>query len=587
MNRLLGLDTETEKGRAVIICAGGKSLAWPETFGRAMRFLAEVARAARAKGFGAYNMGFDIQALFRLDVDPEKLRELGVTGRARISGWRVKYVAGKYFEARRGKKVVRVYDVFPFFQTSLDRAAKKTLGVGKVELPPEVDACKRRGRMAKALRRWPDVVTRYCLDDADKAAALAARIADSVEALGVPYRNPKSPASLARAYWGSSLAGRFDADSERLARRAFFGGRIEVTARGRFPRLYRYDLHSAYPSAMVDMVAPSACRKIEGEGLRRDAVYALVAARVRLPRGLDAYPLPVALPGTGLVYPWGEFSGVWDAHSWRALVESIGCKTSDVVVTQWIAQDDVRPFADMRAMYERRKSDPAASIAIKLILNSTYGLLAETVTEWGEPDHDVRGVRWIGGRWTKRRTFRGTGSSLVLAAHVTGAVRARVWRETRGAGVVAYMTDGVLCRRRLAGAVAPLGDGLGQWGFEGAGEAVVVGSGLYAVRDDGGEWVTKSRGWAALGGLPSVLRKANAASWLHVSDLRAKSLAEMVADPRARWSDMNDLRRVPRVLDVCFDQKRLWPGRMRARDFLRRSQVGRAPGVAMTEDDRC
>jgi hypothetical protein len=567
MSRHVGFDTETQRGRASLISDGtGRPLLFPKTF----EGIADWLDAGPTRTYVAWNMDFDAQAILRY-LPRGTLSRLAVTTRAECGPWRIRYVPSKYLMLTRGHRPsIRLHDLQQFLGGSLERAAQKHLGEGKTDLPVGLTEYLRRGAMGDALRsRWRSLTIEYCERDAALVTRLAAMLTDSCAAAGIDFARPTSPASVARRYWGKLRNGLTPRDDLDGAWASYRGGRIEVTRRGLIEGATHWDLHSAYPSVIARLIAPGACERIEvkGDAIPPDAEYGYALADFDFTEGRPTYPVGVDVGGI-TVYPSGRFRATVDVATARCVRDS-GLGMKIVRGVYWLPMNDERPFASIADLYRERSRRPEASLAIKLVMNSTYGLLAERVRDWKSvaAGRSVEVTdRLADGDIFRSRRKHGSMTNPLMAAAITGRIRARLWSETRGRAFT-YATDGCLLPRG-AEPDGPIGPGLGEWAREGDCDAVVIGSGIYLLRYTE-KWHAFHRGFRAP--LHRLLTGQPNRSWLRFEELRAKSLAECYRDGE-RYRAMNDLRPDPRTLDLCFDSKRKWPGRMRAREFLSRSQ---------------
>lgn len=566
----VGLDTETHRGRAILLCTGssGRSLLFPAGFTDVARWLLAESR------YVVWNVTYDAQAVLAW-LPKTVLRRLGAIGTAERGGVRIRWVPDKLLElreARPGGRSCVVTDAFPYYQSGLDAAARATLGEGKREVPRSwLRAMRTRLRDARTRGK----VLSYCAWDATLAERLYARVAGPLRRLGARPSRPVSPGSYAAHYFRGAMAEcRVERRLSRLADRAYWGGRIECLARGFFPRADVYDIRSAYPAVLADCIAPRACVVSRGcEEPRPDAAYGLFRVRWDMSPGETCYPVPREADGSpGLVtYPCGSWEDWTDLHTCREGIAR-GYVAEVLQSVQWLVRRPRRPFrAGIRELWKLRR-DPELSQAAKLVLNSAYGKLAERVRRaervtrvrtgdrtWWEP-----GAPWcVVEREPKH-------ASVLVAAHVTASVRMRVYRALAGAGEAAVFaaTDSVAL---LAGTRPPhpLGTALGAWKPESRSCALlVVGAGVYARRDAGArDWRWKTRGFHAVDLRALMLAAGPGARSVRLSELRAVSLRQLARWKLGRWEDMNVLRATPRRLDLGFDRKRWWP--------LGRPSVGR------------
>lgn len=164
---------------------------------------------------------------------------------------------------------------------------------------------------------------------------------------------------------------------------AYFGGRTEVFKVGTFKQdLHYYDIRSSYPWSMLhDLPA-----YFRGFRAPPDSAYEALAsfgvseATVKVPPSTYLPILPVRHEGK-LVFPVGTFRGRWTNMELLAALE----RGAEVTIhTQAVYEPlaFLRPF--ITTFYELRrqaieKNDTFRKYAYKILLNSLYGKLIETV----------------------------------------------------------------------------------------------------------------------------------------------------------------------------------------------------------------
>lgn len=164
-------------------------------------------------------------------------------------------------------------------------------------------------------------------------------------------------------------------------RRAYYGGRTEIFEM--FGEGLKYfDLNSSYVAAMRQPQPVYERYEAYGEidwRIRKTHV-GFAEVSVRIPHDCPVPPLPHRADKTNkLIFPVGEFRGVWDVDE-LALVPRVGGEVFDVGRVVWIKQaaifeemvDTLWAFRDKtRADYDEGLSELA-----KLLGNSTYGKFA-------------------------------------------------------------------------------------------------------------------------------------------------------------------------------------------------------------------
>ena len=161
--------------------------------------------------------------------------------------------------------------------------------------------------------------------------------------------------------------------------RGYYGGRTEVFKRGFFRDLYYYDINSLYPSVMRNRFPlPQSVKKVPYADVMNIKRYEGVSECVVIcPSGLNKPFLPVKHGGK-LIFPSGEFRGVWNHNELRYAI-SLGYLVKPL--KQIIYTKTFKPFDDyVNTIYDKRleykRDGSSLELATKLALNSLYGKFA-------------------------------------------------------------------------------------------------------------------------------------------------------------------------------------------------------------------
>lgn len=501
--QVVGIDSEgahDDRGDRLthLVASTGEELVDPDGIDTeaALRWLVEVG-ATGHRELWSFAFGYDVSMILR-DLDPEAIDHLATKGMAYWQNWRIRHLPGKVFSvAQLGKRdaghghhqTIRravVHDAWPFVQSSFvgwlrDWNLAPAAEVSRIEAMKD-----QRGDFGALAA---EEITAYTRSEVRYLVAGVEVLKDRVSRAG--YRPPQwlGPGSVAAQALRRHkvVEGRPPPDQDLdpwLAHgvaQAYYGGRVETAVVGRYPGpVYYYDLNSAYPAALVDLPCLAHARWVEVEA--PGTPWALCLLRWRLPKGTRWGPLPGRpMWSVPLRYPRRHQGWYW----WR---EAAGMADQVEVMRVWELERDCdhRPFAWVPELYQRRQDlraagDPA-EYALKLVLNSTYGKLAQRVgsAPYFEP-------AWSG--------------------LVTAGCRAEIGAvlRTHGDQVLGVMTDGVL-------ASAPLGiEGepgrLGDWSEPETYAGVDVWQpGFYVLW--GEEPTMRTRGFARFEVDPELLRAA-------------------------------------------------------------------------------
>lgn len=278
---------------------------------------------------------------------------------------------------------------------------------------------------------------------------------------------------------------------ETAGRHAYFGGRVEVPFYGNVPGpIYRYDLNSAYPSALAELPNIAAGKWIRGKSYRPDLRFSVYHVRWKFPRGRPFYPFPWRSPEGAIYFPPTGRAWLWHPEVTAAL-ECGGFPNGAIRIDDawhFIPDDPTeRPFEIVREKYDIRQKLKAegkpAQKALKLLLASLTGKLAQSVSAAGKFGAEQAHAR------------KPTYHQIEYAGYINSVCRARVYRAAcqKPDAILAIATDGILTREPLN---VPISNRLGEWSVETFQAATIVQSGVYRLQKSDGKWLTYGRGYA-------------------------------------------------------------------------------------------
>lgn len=558
MGKIVAWDSETYQGFAILLTKP-HAFVEPRTWTECIDFIATDRETA------CYNMDYDGQACMK--YLPHAIREkIALLREASFyqdgEYYTVRYVPHKFLKVWRDERLLTtVYDMAQFYNCSLERALKK-LGLPPKQEIPEKWYKNMKARLADPETR--ETVLAYALQDARGLQSLIDETVKAFERAGLKFERPFSNASFSQRVFNQALTRKgVTRPVDKVARKAYFGGRIECLRIGYFPEAFYYDVHSAYPSVIAGLLSPNGRWITHDDYVRDDAIYAFINATLKVPDSVVCGPVSVRLRSNRIVYPSGVFRRILTLTEYRHC-EALGFIKKIHAVYQHIwLKKEVYPFAKVRSLYLQRQKNPAQSYAIKIVLNAVYGKTAQMLNERLPATVIDHKTEWVGRRPYRRRESNKRFTNFVYASEITARIRTRLIQEIPPEKVIFYATDGVMCITPISG--LNVGDDLGQWSTaERVTDLVVVGSGVYQYTDSDGERVTKFRGFASRFDLIELLRKHEGRRMIPVKVLRNTSLRQAVQRPH----DLNILAEVERKLDLNFDAKRSWTKRRTASDLL-------------------
>jgi len=484
----------------------------------------------RGKSFVVYNLKYD-QGAFIQGITRPRLQVLRQRGWCFYKGYKYTIIGYKCLTIRRGKNSIHIYDMFNFYGVSLNEAAKTFLGEKK--------------NVIETKDFWPfyviqfwSKIAEYCCHDAWLVSRLAEVLIKRFEKYGVYPKKLYSVAYISYQYFKQNTpyvtVKRFWKDYPMLiqfALEAYNGGKFEVTEKG-IDYYYEYDIVSAYPFEISNLINIRWARVLYQKTYRKDAVYGFIRCIITIPHDVFS-PCPVKRRGLN-TYPVGTFERTITKAEYEYLI-SVGC---DVKIKEgyWLCLDnkqypyraEVQKLTKLKAQYKREGKDFDYH-TVKIFLNSLYGKFVQLIEKEG---HYEATSCWMP----------------IYGSVITANCRIRMsTMQQKYNSVVATHTDSIISTERL-----PYGqdDGLGKLAYETEGEGIILGSGIYQIGDK-----VKFRGFPLKTNLLDFVHKdsktitlstRNAFTWKSV--IHRGLPLEMI----------NRFEIMDKKVTVNFDHKRLW-----------------------------
>lgn len=436
-----------------------------------------------------FAFGYDSNMIVA-SLAPVKLGMLHRNGWVRLEHGGYKYVItwarGKWFQVTREnehvpKATVRIFDIFSFFGTS---ALAAWQGMG-IDVPAHVVDGKAKRKLFTVTDFDDGTVESYWSVEIQLYAKLADELRRRVYNAGLRITQWYGPGALATykmVEQGTKLhMGQSSPEIREAARYAYAGGRFELFKVGRVRGpVYGIDINSAYPHAISQL--PSL---VDGEWRHVDSPQ-------RIER-FGIYRLSL-LRGSGFDRPLGpvfhrdkdhNISYPWRVEGWYHSPEAVQAKRCGArIIEGWeYVESGTRPFGWVSTVYNQRRDwkrrGISAQVALKLLLNSMYGKMAQRVgyndkTKRIPPFHQLEWAGWV-----------------------TSYVRARLWTvmqtQIPWEDLIAVETDGIYTTCDPSTLDISDSSELGEWSVTEYDEIMYVQSGLAWLRQ-GDEWSDKRRG---------------------------------------------------------------------------------------------
>lgn len=523
---LIGLDTEAyEDGKCFLICT---SLG--DTFDIDLFPSQLFSSSYRSQHIVCYNLKYDMGHLISF-LPVENLTELWKKGKTTYQKYEVNVIPKKYLKIKKGKYMVHIWDIFSFFNTSLDNASKYFLNDAKIDLGVKEFS------YDYVLLNYREI-EKYCIKDAQLVQRLGTALIKHFENFDVYPKRLFSTAYISASYFSSKCSipsiKRFydnDRDLIQYALRCYHGGKFEVTEKG-IDNYFEYDINSAYPFQIGNLLDISTAKTIHSSEYQPKSSYGFLHVEVDIQTEFF-HPLTVKV-GELCIYPIGKFTTYCTKSEFDYFVENhIPIKILD---GYWLQMRSFRyPFRNVITKLYAYKSECKKQNKIidyhiiKLLLNSFYGKFIQLIQQ---------DERWKAGAYFNP----------IYASVITANTRTRVsGMQQTFPSIVACFTDSVISTKPLD---LKLSDDIGEWNSSSEGKGVILGSGIYEIGSK-----CKFRGFH---------------THLSIWELLEKDIKKVSIDIRKcnTWIEVIfhgwDLDRINRFedvhkeIEVNFDQKRIW-----------------------------
>lgn len=421
----------------------------------------------------AFGWNYDVNMILR-DFDNESLVRLWKLGWVKWKGYRVEWIPNKIFTVSSNKRRVRVYDVFGFFQSSFVKALE-AWGFGE---QTSMEAMKeQRSSFDSALKRQ---VIDYCLGECRDLASLCNSLSEALQTAELTVQSWIGAGAIAASLLGKEGVDAHHASESQFPEattspilRAYFGGRVELFQQGIYPRVWDYDISSAYPSIATQLPSLADCEWRRKRKYDPDIEYALWHVRWNIPEPHRIMPFPYRMKGQ-IYYP-REGEGWYHAAEVRAALALV---PGVEILSGWqlVPSTHTKPFDFVPRVYLHRqqlkKQGDAAEKVLKLGLNSLYGKLAQGVGYEGQTP--------------KYQSF-------FWAGMITAGTRARVLEliAHNPDALVMVATDGVFFTEPVD---VPTEGGLGGLNLTILDDVFIAQPGIYQATVDG-DTLGRSRGF--------------------------------------------------------------------------------------------
>jgi len=547
LQNIFGIDSEAyTTGEPFMFCTSESDIFLPKDIPQV--FFEPGSRYHKAN-FIIYNIKYDSGALL-YHLPKSNLEELRIYGKTSHNDFRYHYIAHKRLRIEHSNLFVNFWDVSQFYVSTLDRAAQTYLDDRKT-------AIRTKRFTPKYVRRYFNHISRYCIHDALLTKNLGIYLINKLKEFGITASSLYSCASISFKYFSDRsrivTSWRFYnayPDVLKYACDAYEGGKFEVTQRGAFPLAYEYDLTSAYPCEIANLIDISRATVRFTSTYEPDATYGFLRVLIENP---DGKHLPCGKQLRNLrVYPAGRFYLTITREEYDYLL-LIGIRPTIISACWLFTSSTARPYKgiikhlfDIKSQVKGK--DRMLYNVSKIVMNSFYGKCVQCIPQ---PDG---------------RIVAGAGWNPVYGAVITANTRIKVTRiqNMLEDDCLAVHTDSVMTTRPIPEHF--ITGEIGEFEYVTEGKGVIVSCGQYQIGD-----ISKFRGFIPRKGetWEAVLSRFPHRKKIPYRQLHVESWIEAMAKGHEK-NEINVFEPMRKDIDLNADVKRIWPSRVRGRDLLSR-----------------
>ena len=523
----IGFDTEADReGKTFLYCLSTGDSFTPDNLLEGL-----FTRQYRGKQFVVFNLKYEQGAILQ-NLPAEALEILRKDGKVIVGDYTFKVVGYKNLRISKGKNAVTFWDMFTFFNMSLASAARQFTTLTKYDMDVTLFT-------PEYIQGNIDTIQRYCIRDAEITAELFLVLKGMCHKLGINPTTFYSIATIGYKYMRENtdyVTVKHLWDNHRdvleAACNAYSGGKFEVTTRGK-GTFYEYDINSAYPYEIANLIDISSVRVVHSKTYKPGATYGFLYLDIFLP-GNEPHPVAYKRKAVN-IFPAGHFKRWVGKAAYDYLVK---LPDADIKILKgiWLyPRYKKRPYYKMihRLFAIKAKAklsgDTELYYFVKKLTNSLYGKQIQLIRKGSIIEASTC--------WNP-----------IYGAIITENTRIRLAeKQLEYKSIVAVFTDSLLSTSKLPIRVS---DALGGWSLESHGIGVIIGCGCYQIGDK-----VRFRGFPLPDSLMDLLNKSPPTIAIPVT--RAITWRTVAVN---HWDGdlVNRFQDIDKVLNINFDTKRMW-----------------------------
>jgi len=512
--------------------------------------------------FSTYNLKYDSGNILRC-LDKKAMWELWKYGNVKFKGYYFEYIPHKNLMIQKGRVRKRIWDIAQFYKMSLDKAGKKYLNRGKIEISTKKFTKKYIEKNYKEIKK-------YCIADAELCADLSEFLIEKLKTFDINTTALYSYASLSMQYFKDmskivdvSRLYRAYPELIKFAIDSYQGGKFEVTGKGHFNNSYEYDIVSAYPYQIKNLPDLQFCKVVKDKKYQKDAYYGFLRCKIEIGDYINiSHGL---LDSNTRVYPIGLYHVTITKNEYD-YYKSQGVKIK-ILSAYWIFIDNpVFPYRKVidnlfKIKHDYKGKDITIYNLAKYIMNSFYGKTCQLITK-------------VSRKTDEKYLDAGTAFNPIHASVITANTRLQVTelQNIMGADCLAVHTDSIMSKKKIPDKY--ITNELGGFEYVDNGDTIIIACGCYQVNDTKAfkGFNPKKRGhkiedWYTL------LEKHYNDMYINYSDLVVPSWYE--CSFRGDFEKINLFTKREKKILLNADIKRIWErDNLKGKNYLKNNYIG-------------
>jgi len=512
-----------------------------------------------------FNLNYDVNAIIKY-LPKENLEQLYDNTQTTYNDIDIFFIPKKLLSLSKGKNVYKYYDVAQFYKTSLEKASKKYLGLEKYI---EMLSREKIGTSRDYWRKRYYSIIRYCINDCKLTAQLGELLYKTlVDNVGLKPNAFISKASITKEFMRKTIDYPNINDIPRNALKyAFYsygGGRFEVFEKGFVGDCVLYDINSAYPDTMRNLLDVTKGKWERVNCMHENADYGFYLAEVYVKYNRIS---PIGYKTEGIVtYPIAKFSMYITKDELLAYEKFIDYE----IICGWefFADEYVYPFRDyIMKLYKWKNTLDDKDFAYdcsKILMNGGYGLTWEKkISKLINPRTCTKKEWEIFKDCEKISILAGKLFNPVYATMITAKTRINLFKTCIPffKDTVAFATDSVLFKN---GVEIPISKELGDWDLVMNDKTVVLKGGIYKIGDKIKNRGIKSMGYVntpfgKYGTIFDYIQKQPQLTEYKIISKRPLTFVEVLLHHlKHNIEDINVFTEMEYTIDLNKDHKRIW-----------------------------